>query len=438
MNIVAYQGGKGSGKNTIAKVNKGGAHCRQKMVSVALNSMAKQKDHGDLLEIYFDEARDSLRKFQKIIRKVIVSERKDILIRMAGAPALPRDYLASLVFGAKALKAYGHSVTIVLSFENYAILKDAENAGLFKFEVEADDTLVADPSAPPSELMPAMSPYFSIENNTIIIAEEGADEIAEILPALIQSVLDKGHQDVIVDLTDFFLLTPDVIQTLILETLNSGNALKIRIGESMQEIIESNPQATILNIEIDGVSKPRPDIFSEETLDEETLDGETLEAAKPASSNNNFALDLESEENIPPVPPPQTTLLLNQLPVMEAEDDDTPSDFRIDVNCLHVGVMTTAAFLRDFPTYFKQLFCCGEQLYIDLSEYDCLGSEVIVRLILANFEVMAANKKLRIDLLKDQHELMSSFLPPLNIVEKTEDTTPPLHYRRQPDGTASY
>ena len=373
--------------------------------------MAKQKDHGDLLEIYFDEARDSLRKFQKIIRKVIVSEHKDILIRMANAPALSRDYLASLVFGAKALKAHGHSVTIVLSLENYAILKDSENAGLFQFEVEADDTLVADPAAPPSELLSAISPYFSIDSNTIVIAEEGADEIAETLPSLIQSILDKGHREVVVDLTEFFLLTPEVIQTMILETLNSGNALKIRIGESMKEIIESNPQATILNIEIDSGSEAQADLLTEETLDDEAIS-----SARPDEDDSNFPLENEREASIPA---PQQEPLATSV-----QDDGTPSDFRIDVNCLRAGVMTPAAFLRDFPVYFKRLFRCGDQLYLDLSEYDCLEIEVISRLILANFEAVAAQKKLTINLLKDQHELMTTFLPRLNIVERTEDTTP--------------
>ena len=105
-------------------------------------------------------------------------------------------------------------------------------------------------------------------------------------------------------------------------------------------------------------------------------------------------------------------------------EDDSPSNFKIEVNRLKAGKMTNAAFLRDFDTHFQNLFSSGNQLYIDLSDFESIDYNIALKLIYANFQALEQEKKLTIQLLQDQIPVMQSFLPSLEKVEKQADSSP--------------
>lgn len=394
--------------------------------------MAKQKDQGDLLEIFFDKERDTIAKFQKIIRNAISAEKKNIFIDMTAAPSLPRDYLASLVLGAKALRSYGYNITIMLTPPNYALLKPTEDAAMFHLEIA--QTVDEEPGEPaPAKAKPqeTVLPCFRIEGNVIRVADEEMEKIPEYLGKAVAAILRQGHREVVVDLTAVYLLLPTVIQTLILESLNSGNNLRILIHESMYEVLNSDPQAVILNVQVVG----------DQTLGQESGEKEKSNAASPAVSERTeaappvkqsspaFSLDFHEEEDLLAIP--STAALsprASEKPVKpslpEPVTTATDSPWRIEVNCLRIGNMSYDTFIQEFSANFEKLFDCGEQLYIDLSECANLDEEVIKRVIIAHWEAMSQNKRVGIRMLKEQKEQISSFLPVLEEVEKRVDTTP--------------
>lgn len=422
--------------------------------------MAKQKDHGDLLEIFFDSKRDTIKKFLKIVRKTIGSERKDLYIHMMEAPNLPSDFLSSLVLGTKGLKSHGYNVTFKLSSSNYNILKTSEDHIHFKFEYKDVASTTSTPP-PKKETGRVINPnkvsdeYFSVINNLIVVKEEGMESIPTELHKFIKRIFDSGFDDVYIDLTQLFFITPKVIQCLILETLNFQNSLTIRILESMNELLKSNPQSKILNVEIvdELMEKSEP----------------SLEVSEPEKKKENFVLDFEEEafglpESKPePIIEPKEEQAEEEFSMMDADlpeviklpdikadfperdkkqpefkEEDFPlplqneidtnldenGGFRIEVNALIAGPMSSSQFISDFDNAFANLFSCGDQLYIDLSEYERLESQVALRIIKASFEARVQNKKLTVRLLKDQKEKMEFFLPKFEKIEKKEDTTP--------------
>jgi hypothetical protein len=386
--------------------------------------MAKQKDQGDLLEIFFDKERDSIAKFQKIIRNAISAEKKNIFIDMTAAPALPRDYLASLALGAKSLRSYGYKVSIMLTPANYAVLKPTDDAAFFNMEIaETVEDETPSPQAQPEEKPRPVLPCFTIEGNIIHVSDEEMEQIPAYLGMAVNAIQSQGYRQVVVDLTHVYLLVPAVIHTLLLETLNSGNSLCIRIQESMREVLQSDPQSVILNVQTvsETVATPAPTTVQPAAKEVETDKKEAALQAQP------FSLDFH--EDVKPVLPAKTPAKIPEkevkTPVPEVtEKQESGSPWQIEVNCLRMGNMSYDTFIQGFPENFEKLFPCGEQLYIDLSEYENLDEEVIKRVIIAHWEAMAQNKRLGIRILKEQKEQVASFLPVLEEIEKHRDTTP--------------
>ncbi len=388
-------------------------------ISKSLSIMAKQKDQGDLLEIYFDTARDSISKFQKTLRKVILSEKKNIMIDMTYAPSLPRDYLSSLVFGAKALKSHGYTISFLFSPVNYSLLKSSPDSAHFQLEisqvVEDKDNIPITGSIDIPEETQDISSAVKIQKNRIIVTEETQETIPGILSSLVQKILNQGYTEVAIDLTELFLLSHSLIHALILETLNTGNVLKVCILESMEEVLQANPQAIMLNVEI----KKEEDSIEQDENEKET------EPANAFMESEEFlsAQEVSSIVDIQEAPKEDSTKNVASVSSNDAEDT-SPSAFKIEVNRLKAGQMTGSAFLRDFDTYFQNLFSSGNSLYIDLSEFENIDCSIALKLIYANFQAIEQEKKLTIQLLQDQMSVMQSYLPALEKIEKKVDLSP--------------
>lgn len=397
--------------------------------------MAKQKDQGDVLEIFFDKDRDNVAKFQKIVRNAISCEKKNIIVDMTNAPTLPRDYLAGFVLGAKGLKGQGLSVTFVLSPSNYALLKASEHSAFFILELAAvvSDEEIAAAATTSKEIQTPQ--FFTIQGNVISIADEGMERIPNELPRILSEVLQQGHTEVLVDLTQLCFLTPVVIQTLIFETLNSANALRIRVTDTMQEVLKSDPQAKVLNLDIipeePNATPPKGTVLKQEerenlqkSVKEETSIAPDFEAedagvieqkvASPVSPKQEAGAAVAAEKSGKAVDKPEekTTSLEGNVP------------FQIVVNSLRIGKITLEELLQNFPQYFTKLLPCGDQIYIDLSDYEEMDETLAKTLINTNFEALSKQKKLIIQLLKPQREKMAAMLPNLEEVEKRVDTTP--------------
>lgn len=266
--------------------------------------MAKQKDLGDTLEIHYDPVRDSLPKFQKILRKVIGSERKNLWINMRNAPLVPRDYLSPLVLGAKALKAHNRVITFVVSETNHSLLKATPEATYFSFEAVQTDPMpsfIEEPSGPestaqkPSSNLPEL-PGITVQDHWIFITDQGLESASQHLPILINMLL-QNHQHIVIDISGLFFVTPPLIQTLILETINSGNALTVRITESMIEMLQTNPQYLMLNLDI-AKEVETPPTSVNDNISEQTNFSQEPETAEisPISDSIVGATDQPNED----------------------------------------------------------------------------------------------------------------------------------------------
>ncbi len=416
--------------------------------------MAKQKDQGENLEIYYDNERDSLRKFQKILRKVILSERKNIWIDMHQAPTVARDFLTPLVLGAKALKSYNRKVTLVLSPLNYSLLQNTPEAPYFQFELAADATDSSDTpsefslgleSTPKSELEDSKKnvqidsksqnknidapPGFDISENFIILNDDIVEQVPQVLPNLVQKLL-KNYEKVIIDVSKLFLITPALIHSLILETINTGNAIVVRLQNSMVEMLQSNPQALVLNL----------DILSEETA-QETATIEKLDAGEENFSENQIpqdAIEIEEIEDIEDIKkndeedthaissPLQgfaeeiaavAAMDIDSILSPNVENDGTPSNFRIEINCLKANEMTESSFIRDFPKYFEELLQCGNLVYIDITLYRRIEKEIVKLLVKANWLALERGTKVVLKMLREQRQVYQNMFPHIEEVE---------------------
>ena len=365
--------------------------------------MAKQKDKGDLLEIFYDKDRDSLRKFQKLIRKAITLEKKNITIHMPEAPLVSQDFLASLVLGTKALKSYGYKVNFYLSPQNYATLQTSEHSKHFLLEMVGEKKDVT-PSV--KEALPSIPEFFTLQDNTISVEDEGVDQIPEVLGKLISGVLKK-HSSVILDLTQLFLLTPSVIQSLIIESLNCGNALTVKVLKPMKEVLLSDPQAAILNVITPGEKVSPPEVKLS-----------TLE-----KKEDQFSLDFDDDYLPPTQPLPVKTIKSKTQALVQQVSSENPL-FKVKLNCLIVERMSCEEFIQQVSAELPKLYPCGNQLYIDMSNYGPLSEDIVKKLISLNFEAKEHQKKLGLRLLSDQNEFFLSCLPSTEVVEKKEDDSP--------------
>ena len=299
-----------------------------------------------------------------------------------------------------------------LSSFNYGLLKDTPDTAHFKLEISE----VIDSPVCQEEKEERKSSFGSLIDNCIILSEEEADDAPEKLPKLVHDLVKQGHKEIIVDLTGFFLVTPPIIQTLILESLNLGGSLKVRITDVMEEILAGNPQCAMLNFVVvkEGGADEGPSTKTQ-----------AVEKTEIVKGSDDFSPSFYEEDSGPiderPEDISEKTSASLDHPV---EDDGKPSLFQIEASTLRVGEMSAGAFLRDFPSYFKQLFSAGQQLYVDMSDYERLEKEVICRLLMATYEAVERGRKLTICLLKDQQEIMKPFIPQIEQVEKRKDTTP--------------
>lgn len=432
--------------------------------------MAKQKDLGDILEIHYDPTRDSLPKFQKILRKVIGSERKNLWIDMRSAPLLPRDYLSPLVLGAKALKAYNRTITLVLSELNHSLLQNTIEAPHFLFEVVAGgvppapeveiESETQEPESPAPSLQIPEHPGFTVQDHWICISDQGLEIAPQHLPKL-TAILLKHYDHIVIDVTGLFFVTPPIIQTLILETINSGNAITVRIPESMVEMLQSNPQYIMLNLDVVSESETPDTTETSESVGAENAatemspieeDYPTATEATPDKSAPVSAASLAtpalvedaailgssdaSGKSLLGTPGPYNTdqevtdtrlqdsitrsTMAMMKPTLGIEEDNTPSAFKLEVNCLYASEMTKGAFLRDFHKYLSRLPSCGELAFIDLSKYRRMEKEVAKVLVEGFWWAQDQRCKIVLKLLKDQQQTFMQFWPTIEEVKVDE------------------
>ncbi|MBP7020744.1 MAG: PilZ domain-containing protein [Planctomycetes bacterium] len=403
--------------------------------------MAKQKDHGDLLEIFYDKDRDTLQKFQRILRKVILSEKKDISIYMEDAPSVDRDYLASFVYGAQSLKVLGKTVTFHLSPLNYSILKTSSDAEHFNLKMpqvvdkqkEKPKPVVAKPK---------------ITTNIIQLTD---DDNYDIISNKIQQILEAGYSEVVVDLRKLFLITPELIQILIVETLNTGNAITVQINQEMEEIFRLNPQAVVINLEIfrnePEISQGAEFIPGDHLIDgAELIIGERQGAEFIPNKPDpvpvfESILDATPAQEVVPIPVEDEKNLLDVAQIVQDDVEDIPvvdlperdkfdfdestSNFEIKVNCLYVNPMEASAFLRDFDAYFQTLCkSAGKKMFIDMREYNNLEKSVAIKLLFAHAQAKEHGTDMTIRLLKDQNKIFQEFVPVVEELEREKDDTP--------------
>ncbi len=390
--------------------------------------MAKKKESGESIEVRFVKERDSLKKFQKILRKILKEEKRNIVVDMVYAPEIDKSYLSSLVFIAQSLKMLGRSFTIIISPENYQQLSSSEHARLFTLEIAqiiSEEEISEMKEEEEEEEEEEDLPFVIITENIITVEDEGLDDLPVYLPRLIEKVI-KSHQQVVVNLTKVFLLTPETIDTLVKETKIHGEKIKLLIQESMKEVIEANPKASCLNTEIMG---------------EDSVDG--VDEKINTEVRKTFSIDFESEDTpihkssdvLAPSPPPSSSSpsdsTMDAVPVdseaMEAaaDLDELPDrGFKISVNCLYVQEMKSQEFMDGFIDQLKELFLCGDHLYIDVTCYERMENEIVECLITANLEAKRKKKNLLLRMLEQQKEVLYTFLPSVEIIDKVEDNRP--------------
>ena len=430
--------------------------------------MAKQKDHGDLLEIFYDKDRDTLSKFQKIIRKVVLSEKKDISIDMSDSPTLDKDYLSSFVYGAQGLRSYGKTITFYLSPINYSILKTSPDSNYFNLEIaqsiSEEEPIPVESSATLKNLPQKTQ---TTENNIIHLSND--EDIAN-LGQQIENIVQQNAKEVIIDLTKIFLITPKLVQSLILESINASVSLRIQILPYMQKIFKSNPQAVMLNLEVVQKQAPMFEFEDEKSTGgaefvgggaefvgggaefvgggAEFLGGDTeflgkekefdepffpkIKPATPTMDVSNNTINAIPAEEVPAEEVP-----VEEVPEEEIEEDvvlperdrfdfdDSPSAFEIKVNALYANPMKESAFLRDFDAYFQKLRkTAGARMYIDMREYERLEPAVAIKLLYAHYDALAHNVKLTIRLLKDQNRTFADYMIKVEELEHEVDNTP--------------
>lgn len=357
--------------------------------------MAKKKDLGELIQIRYLAKRDTLSKFQKILRKIFSEEKRNLVIDMVTAPEVNADYLNHLTFLAQALKMQGYSITFILDPRNYHTLHKTDLAKLYTFEigtvVSKDEitTMINETTAElPDEEVKETG--VTIEKNQVILQNNFDQGYLEenIAPII------KAFGSIFIDMTQLTKMTSSVVKLFILQTIKHSNVFVIKVTQEQHDAISKNAQAAILNMRVVVKQQAVPQLkFSDPAI--------------PA---------IAAEEEYIPAP------VEEEIETDEVEEDEIP--FKLVVNTLEVGRISPQNFVENLDKYIHLLDNCGDHVYIDFSEIKDINVHVWKKAQEVYQSMIVSGKVLGFKMLENQKPDWDKWIPQVEIVERKTNEEP--------------
>ncbi|WP_372366398.1 PilZ domain-containing protein [Candidatus Uabimicrobium sp. HlEnr_7] len=350
--------------------------------------MAKKKDLGELIQIRYLAKRDTLSKFQKILRKVFTEEKRNLVVDMVTAPEISSDYLNHLTFLTQALKMQGYSITFILDPKNYHTLKQTDQSKLYIFEI---GTVVSN-----NEITSMINentqsqlevPGVLIEKNQVFLEDDFDHEYLEDHIGQIIKVFGS----IIVDVTELTSIPSTLIHLFILQTIQHSSVFIIKVNEVQHNLISKNPQAAILNLR------------------------------KPASEPPAFKLNM-SDPALPAIVAEEDEL--EEAPPSAPKEEDDAIAFKLVVNTLEVGMISPEQYVAQLDDYIHLLNDCGNHVYIDLSEVKILDLNVWKKSLEIYLEMAITGKVLGFKMLENQKPDWEKWIPSAEVVERKVNEEP--------------